>query len=76
MRLGLGNVRIGISPKQYLNQNTGRGHAPTEQLALLGELVDRGAHERYRAVRISQPGLLTRQADVEDLYVAEVARSA
>ena len=64
--LGFGHVTLGPAVQQCLHQNTRRRNAPRQQLSLANQMVDGGAHERYRLIAISTPSPLTCQVHVDE----------
>ena len=63
---------VGPAIEQCLHQNTRRWSAPRQQLSLADQVVDGGAHQRYRLVAISTPSLLPRHVHVDERSIAEV----
>jgi hypothetical protein len=64
--LGFDHVTVGPAIEQCLHQNTGRWNAPRQQLSVAEQMVDGGAHDRYRVIAIPSPSPLTRQIDIDE----------
>ena len=53
--LGFAYVTLGRTIEQCLHHNTRRWSAPPQQLSLFDQLIDSGAHQRYREQRQPHP---------------------
>ena len=56
--------------EQCLHQNTRRWNAPQQQSSCAEQMVDGGAHERYRVIAVSTSSPFTCQVDLDDRQIA------
>src|SRR5580693_3711685 len=67
---GFGYVTVGAAVEQRFHQNTRRWNAPQQQSSCAEQMVDGGAHERYRVIAVSTSSPFTCQVDLDDRQIA------